>query len=93
MENKMDFRETLCDNIGFDPDATYFLPEPYFDACIAGYDTLNCCLVYYSDKVIECFVEHQDMDLEEAMEWFSYNVAGSMGEGYPTYIESLESVS
>tara|TARA_R110002167_G_scaffold352273_2_gene565158 strand:- start:92 stop:394 length:303 start_codon:yes stop_codon:yes gene_type:complete len=83
------FRETLCDEVGADPDVALFLPEGYFDACLAGYDTENACFVYYSDKVIECFVEHQDMDLEEAMEWFSYNVAGSKGDGFPTYIESL----
>ena len=89
----MDFREKLCDEVGADPDSVLFLPEEYFDACLAGFDSENECFVYYSDKVIDCFVEHQDMDLEEAMEWFSYNVAGSKGEGYPTYIESLSNAS
>lgn len=83
------FREELCDAFGVNPDETLFLPEEYFDQCIAGFDSQEGVFVYYSDRVIECLIEHQDMEMEDAMEHFAYNIAGSKGKGYPLYIESV----
>ena len=83
-------REDLCDQFGLDVDTTLFLPERYFDECIAGVDSMNGCLVYYEHKVINCLIEHQEMDQEEAIGWFSFNMQGSLGEGFPTYIRGLD---
>lgn len=80
--------QQICDEYGLDPDTTLFLPEQ-FDDCLAGIDHMNECVVYYSDKVIECLMEVDGMDFETASEHFSYNIQGSLGEGFPTYIESL----
>ena len=50
---------------------------------------MNACVVYYSDKVIETLMMEDGMSFEDASEHFSYNIQGSLGEGFPTYIESL----
>ena len=85
----MTFAQKICDEHGLDPDFTLFLPEE-FNHCLAGIDHMNACVVYYSDKVIECLMEVDEMDFEDACEHFSYNIQGSLGEGFPTYIESVE---
>lgn len=86
----MDYREELCYEVGADPDTTMFLPEEYFDACIAGYDERGECFVYYQQDVIECLIAHQEMDYETAMGWFTHNIERSVGVGYPTYLQKLE---
>jgi hypothetical protein len=82
-------QERVCDEHGLDPEETFFLPKE-FDHCLAGVDYLNACVVYFSDKVIETLVDVEGLSLEDAMEHFSYNIQGSLGEGFPTYIERLK---
>lgn len=75
----------ICEKYELDPSDILFLPSQ-FDECIAGVDYNNECIVYYSDKVIKCLMDIDKMDFEEANEYFSYNIQGSLGKGFPTYI-------
>ena len=34
----------------------------------------------------KCLMDIDKMDFEEANEYFSYNIQGSLGKGFPTYI-------
>ena len=81
--------EEICDSYGLDPDKTLFLPEQ-FHHCLAGVDYDNECVVYFSDMVIQSLMDVDGMDYETAEEHFSYNIKGSLGEGFPTYIERIE---
>ena len=89
MSKEMTIREKVCDEHGLDPEETLFLPEE-FDHCLAGVDHLNACVVYFSDKVIQTLIDEEGLTFEDAMEHFSYNIQGSLGEGFPTYIEGIE---
>ena len=47
--------------------------------------------VYSEEKVIEVFVERDEMSHEEALEWYDFNVSGAyMGENTPVFIMSFE---
>lgn len=82
-------RHELCEDFGLDPEHTLFLPEEEFDLCIAGIDQMNECIVYYIEPVIQTFMKLNEWDIETAVEWFEYNVQGSVGSGFPTYIHKL----
>ena len=71
------------------PNLEYYLEtaDPYairfdgLDYAIIGTDDKGN-LVYCYDRMIECFVE-QGMDIDEAIEWIDYNVAGvNAGQGF-----------
>ena len=61
-----------------DPEAIRF---DDLDEAIVGTDHRGC-LVYDYDSLVELFVE-EGMQTEDAVEWISYNVIGTMGgEGF-----------
>jgi hypothetical protein len=45
--------------------------------------------IYERDKVIEVFMNRDEMSYEEAIEWFDFNVQGAyVGEQTPLYIQT-----
>ena len=73
---------------GADPEAIRF---DGLDYAVVGTDQ-NGLLVYSYDRMIECFMTDQDMELEEAIEWIDYNVLGiNGGQGF-IVVYSRESI-
>lgn len=72
---------------GFDGDE-----NGYNDALI-GFGArcdMNDVAIYQVDKVIDILISKYDMDSEEAIEWYDYNIAGAyMGENTPILVYDL----
>ena len=67
------------------PDDTY-LKADGFDKAIIGVDTASGRLIYSVKKAIE--VLHEEMSLEDAREYFSFNVEPAyMGEMTPIWCD------
>ena len=58
-----------------------------FDEAILG--MLGDVVAYSTKKILDILME-QGLSYEDAQEHFDFNIAGSMGEGYPVYIDDLE---
>lgn len=57
-----------------------------FDDCILGYDTKGR-VVYSVDSILETLTERDEMSVEEAQEYFYFNIDGAfVGEYTPIYI-------
>ena len=60
-----------------------------FDDAICGVDTVGVRVCYDVDKCIEILVKEHGMDLDEAIDYFDFNVAGAyVGEQTPLYIKT-----
>lgn len=62
-----------------------------FDDCVLGYD-YNwdgvIRLIYSVDKIIKKLVKKDKMDIDEAIEYFEFNIRGSyVGEKTPIYCQ------
>jgi hypothetical protein len=73
-------------------DTTALLLEPreLFDKAVLGYLESPTVFIYSAPKVLEILMREQDMSYEDAQEWFNFNIAGSLGEGYPLYLWPTE---
>jgi hypothetical protein len=81
-------KEELIDYIEIHyPDAEIILADGFEDAFIGiGQQFNNYVAIYDRDKCIN--ILHEDMDYEEAEEYFEYNVVGAyVGEGTPVFVE------
>ena len=61
------------------------------DECVVGVGfcslSLSTVLVYSVERIIDSLVGEDGMDVDEAEEYFGYNIAGlSLGEGSPIFI-------
>jgi len=59
-----------------------------YDDCIIGISSSNNVLVYSKDKIIDKL--KNDMSIEDALEWYSYNMVGALDylcEGAPIFCE------
>jgi len=57
-----------------------------FDSCLIGKDSKDRA-IYDADAMIDTLVTRDDMDREEAEDYFWYNIYGShMGEETPIYV-------
>ena len=84
----MNIRDQLAE---INPDALVLDPE-FFDGALVGFaERCGMCVAAYSkDKCIDLLVEHEEMELEEALEHFEYNILGSyVGENTPVFITEL----
>lgn len=67
--------------------------EPYFlDEAIIGIST-DGRLIYDYDKLVECFIQHDGMDYEGAVEWVDYNTVRAieyMGEMKPIILNKID---
>lgn len=62
-------------------------------AAIVGYDNATSSLIYDYDKLVECFMEWEDMTEEEAVEWVEYNTIRSLPyikEGRPIIMNKFD---
>jgi hypothetical protein len=68
------------------------LNPKYFDKAILGVvNRINTVAVCYSEsKIIEILMKEDEMDYDEAVEYYQYNILGSwVGEYTPVYLEAL----
>ena len=73
---------------GYD-DVIVFSNPDYTDALIGLTDTNQA--VYDYDKMIEWLIKHENMDIEDAADFISYNSSFYCGKYYPViYYESYE---
>ena len=65
-------------------------PREDFDKCIIGVNHNNTRAIYNVDKVIETFMDLNDWDFDEAIEWFDYNTLRSLPyyEDSPIFIKT-----
>lgn len=61
------------------------LPEEY-DKALVGSSYNSQGLVYSVERCLEVLMENQGMDMADAQEYFTFNIGGAGGEGFPTYI-------
>ena len=61
-----------------------------FDDALIGIDQVDYVAVYDSDKCIDILMEDSDMNIQEATEYFEFNVLGSyMGEYTPRFVQLI----
>ncbi len=69
------------------PDEEFLIADGFDDAII-GVELNTMRLVYSVRKCIELLFEGESMNLEEALEYFHYNVSGSyVGEKTPIWVD------
>lgn len=69
-----------------------FLEPDYFDEAILGVVSRTDIevLCYSTNKIIGLLVDNNGMSLEEALEYFYFNIHGAyLGEYTPVYLEDL----
>ena len=70
------------------PDDTFVIADGFDDAII-GVDDNNLKIVYDIDEVINILIIN-GMDVDEAIEHYEYNIAGSyVGENTPLFIRII----
>ena len=63
-----------------------------FDCCIMGLGRLanTWTIIYDEDKVVGVLCDRDGMTLDEAREYFEFNIAGAyVGEGTPTFVRIM----
>ena len=62
-----------------------------FDAAVIGIDPYKMVLIYSIEKCLEILVEEHEMTPDMALEYFDFNVAGTLlGEDTPIWFEDLD---
>jgi hypothetical protein len=70
------------------PDDTFMVADGFDDAII-GVDDNNLKIVYDIDKVIDILIK-DGMSVDEAIEYYEYNIAGAyVGENTPSFIRLI----
>lgn len=65
-----------------------FLKADGFDEAVIGVDERSMRLIYSVTKCIEILVVNDEMSVEEAIEYFDFNVRGAyMGDKTPIWCE------
>jgi len=79
----------MLDNIIEKYDGELFLKADGFDEAIIGVDETTMRLIYSISKCIEILC--RDMEQEDALEYFYYNVSGSyMGQKTPIWCDDFD---
>ena len=60
-------------------------PHETYHKALLGYQSDLDCLIYNEDKIIDILITQDNMDLNDAIEFFEYNIRGSHGENHPIY--------
>ena len=67
-----------------------FLKADGFDGAVIGVDESTLRLIYSTTKCVEILIERDDMEFDEALEYFDFNVRGAyMGEKTPIWCEDM----
>jgi hypothetical protein len=70
------------------PEDTFMVADGFDDAII-GVDDNNLKIVYDIDKVIDILIK-DGMSVDEAIEYYEYNIAGAyVGENTPSFIRLI----
>ena len=64
-------------------------PSSYYDDAIIGYDSKSDRLIYDEDKIIDILIIIEGMSIEDAIEYYDYNISGTQGENSPIYAISV----
>jgi hypothetical protein len=73
------------------PDDTFMVADGFDDAII-GVDDNNLKIVYDIDKVIDILIK-DGMSVDEAIEYYEYNIAGAyVGENTPSFIRLITEI-
>lgn len=83
----MDIREDIRE---FNPDA--LLCDGFDDAIIGMAERINLgpVVAYSVEKIIKILIDRDEMSMEEAYEYYSFNIVGSwMGEFTPIFVEKI----
>ena len=67
-------------------DATTFVVVDGVDEAIIGLEQQQMKLVYSVPKCIEILAK--DMDIDDAVDYFEYNVRGSLGADSPLFVDT-----
>ena len=71
------------------PDEDFLIMGKGFDDAIIGVDENNSRIVYDIDEVINILIM-EGMDVDDAIEFYEYNIAGSyVGENTPSFIRII----
>lgn len=60
-------------------------PHETYHKALLGYQPDLDCLIYNEDKIIDILITQENMDINDAIEFFEYNIRGSHGENHPIY--------
>jgi hypothetical protein len=94
-DNKMLAMSNLKNNKMIDKIIEQFPDERFliaygFDEAVIGVDTVSMRLIYSVTKCISILCLDEDMDVDDAIEHFEYNVRGSyVGEKTPIWCDEL----
>lgn len=61
-----------------------------FDPAIAGLDYNDNVVTYSIEGILEVLIIKQDLSMEDALEYFCFNMGNARGEGLPRYIWTKE---
>lgn len=67
--------------------------NPNYDDAIVGYDAISQRVIYDYEKMIECLMNEDGMEYEEAMEFIDYNTIRAcpyMGDKAPIILHRIE---
>jgi hypothetical protein len=71
------------------PDEEFLIADG-FDEAVIGVDTISMRLIYSVSRCISILCLDEDMDVDDAIEHFEYNVRGSyVGEKTPIWCDEL----
>lgn len=94
-DNKMLAMSNLKNNKMIDkiieqfPDEEFLIADG-FDEAVIGVDTISMRLIYSVSRCISILCLDEDMDVDDAIEHFEYNVRGSyVGEKTPIWCDEL----
>ena len=94
-DNKMLAMSNLKNNKMIDkiieqfPDEEFLIADG-FDEAVIGVDTVSMRLIYSVNRCISILCLDEDMDVDDAIEHFEYNVRGSyVGEKTPIWCDEL----
>ena len=63
-------------------------PREFYDFAILGYDPSRDRFIYDEDRVIDILITKEEMSIEDAIEYYEFNINGSQGANFPIYIVS-----
>lgn len=69
------------------PDEQFTIADG-FDEAVIGVDVVGERIIYSVQKVIDILMERDDMDEQEAIDWYEYNMQSTyVGEHTPIWCE------
>jgi hypothetical protein len=77
MQNEITEGDQILEELSeINEEAIVLEPQSTFNRAIVGSDTSNR-LVYSVTKIIRALMDEDDMDEQEALEWFEFNTLGT----------------